>query len=58
MEIVSTGNFRTNQNTYSYNVEDPKLNLTERICRGLREIKMIREGKLKPMTMEELLSEL
>lgn len=32
--------------------------LTGRICQGLREVKMIREGKLKAQTMEELLNEL
>lgn len=32
--------------------------LTERICRGLREVKLIEEGKLKGYTLEEILNEL
>lgn len=38
-------------------VED-KENLTERICRGLRQVKMIREGKLPRRSVEDLLNEL
>lgn len=32
--------------------------LTSRICRGLQEVKLIREGKLKSYTIEEALNEL
>ena len=32
--------------------------LTERICRGLEEVKMIEDGKTKGYTLEELLDEL
>lgn len=32
--------------------------LTERICRGLREVKLIQEGKLPRRTIEDLLNEL
>lgn len=32
--------------------------LTERICRGLEEVKMIEDGKAKGYTLEELLDEL
>lgn len=32
--------------------------LTDRICRGLREVKLIQEGKLKDYTVEEALNEL
>lgn len=32
--------------------------LTARICRGLREVKRIQEGKSKGFTIEELLDEL
>lgn len=32
--------------------------ITEHVCQGLREVKMIRDGKLQPQTMEELLNEL
>jgi hypothetical protein len=32
--------------------------LTARICQALQDVKLIREGKLKAMTMEEFLDEL
>lgn len=32
--------------------------LTTRICEGLREVKLIREGKAKGYTVDELLNEL
>ncbi len=32
--------------------------LTSRICHGLQEVKLIREGKLKSYTIEEALNEL
>lgn len=32
--------------------------LTERICRGLKEVKMIMDGKIKGHSVEELLNEL
>jgi len=32
--------------------------LTSRICRGLKEVKLIQEGKLKSYTVEEALNEL
>lgn len=32
--------------------------LTDRICRGLEQVKMIREGKAKGYTVDELLNEL
>lgn len=35
-------------------VEDDSL--TARICRGLREVKLIREGKLKAKSIEDLLN--
>lgn len=33
-------------------------NLTERICKGLEEVKLIREGKIKGYSLEEALDEL
>lgn len=32
--------------------------LTDRICRGLEQVKLIREGKAKGYTVDELLNEL
>lgn len=32
--------------------------LTERICKGLRQVKLIEEGKLPRLTIEDLLDEL
>lgn len=32
--------------------------LTERICRGLKQVKLIQEGKAKGYTIDELLDEL
>ena len=32
--------------------------LTERICRGLRQVKMIRDGKMKGYSVDDLLNEL
>lgn len=33
-------------------------NLTERICRGLRQIKMIKDGKMKGYSVDDLLNDL
>lgn len=33
-----------------------KPDLTERICQALREVKLMREGKIKELSMDELLS--
>ena len=35
-----------------------KTDLTGKICQALREVKMMREGKLKAKTIDELLDEL
>lgn len=35
-----------------------KPDLTERICQALQEVKLMREGKIKELSMEELLNEL
>ncbi len=32
--------------------------ITEGICQGLREVKMMKEGKLKELSMDDLLNEL
>lgn len=32
--------------------------ITEEICQGLREVKMMKEGKLKELSMDDLLDEL
>lgn len=32
--------------------------LTERICRGLRQVKMIRDGEMKGYSVDDLLNEL
>lgn len=32
--------------------------LTERICQALREVKQMREGKIKELSMDDLLNEL
>ena len=39
-------------------LEKENISLTERICRGLREVKLIKEGKIKPKSLEELMREL
>lgn len=33
-------------------------NLTERICRGLRQVKMIKDGVLPRITVDDLLNDL
>lgn len=38
--------------------KEEKITLTERICRGLREVKLIQEDKIKGYTVEEALNEL
>ncbi|CRI74384.1 Uncharacterised protein [Chlamydia trachomatis] len=35
-----------------------KPDLTERICQAIREVKLMREGKIKELSMDELLDEL
>lgn len=35
-----------------------KPDLTERICQALREVKLMQEGKIKELSMDELLDEL
>ena len=35
-----------------------KPDLTERVCQALREVKLMREGKIKELSMDELLNEL
>ncbi len=37
---------------------EPQYDLTERICQGLREVKMVRDGKMKAKSIQEVLDEL
>ena len=48
MQVVSAREFRTNQGKF----------LTERICKGLQEVKDIIDGKAKGYSVDELLNEL
>ena len=48
MQVVSAREFRANQSKF----------LTERICKGLQEIKDIIDGKAKGYSVDELLNEL
>ncbi len=36
------------------NEHQPSRDLTERICQALREVKLMREGKIKELSMDEL----
>ncbi len=38
-------------------IQQPR-DLTEEICQGLREVRMIKDGKLKPKSADELFDEL
>ena len=48
MQVVSAREFRANQGKF----------LTERICKGLQEVKDIMDGKAKGYSVDELLNEL
>ncbi|MBD5263455.1 MAG: hypothetical protein HDS39_05220 [Bacteroides sp.] len=48
MQVVSAREFRANQGKF----------LTERICKGLQEVKDIMDGKSKGYSIDELLNEL
>jgi hypothetical protein len=60
MQIVSAREFRANQGKFLNAAKEGKTNetLTEGICESLREVKMIREGKIKGKKAEDLLNEL
>ena len=38
--------------------EEEVIDLTDKICEGLKEVKLIQEGKLKGYTLEEALNEI